>query len=100
MNPRSIPRTAVRGYLGLARLPLDAAIRLLPGNGSGRGSAADLALDRADASIRAIVATILGDPVLRRDAQRRRVAADERQRALRLRAEAQRKSEQANSHLP
>lgn len=99
MNPRLIPRTAVRGYLRLARLPLDTAIRLLPGNGSGPGSAAELALDRADASIRAIVATILADPVLRDDAQRRRVAAEERQRALRLRAEAERKSEEADARL-
>ena len=97
MNVRVIPRTAVDGYLKLVRLPLDAAIGLLPGNGTGRGTAAALALDRMDAAARTVAGAVLGDSVLREDAARRHLAADERGRALRLRAEAQRRSEGAES---
>ena len=35
MNVRAIPRTAVEGYLRLVRVPLDGAVSLLPGNGTG-----------------------------------------------------------------
>ena len=56
MNARTLPRTAVDGYLRLVRLPLDTAIGLLPGNGNGPAPAAKLAVDRADASVRAVVA--------------------------------------------
>jgi hypothetical protein len=99
VNVRVIPRTTVDGYLKLVRLPLDVAIGLLPGNGTGRGTAAGLALDRVDAAARTVAGAVLGDPVLREDAARRRLAAGERQRAFRLRTEAQRKSERAESRL-
>ena len=99
MNVRAIPRTAVDGYLRLVRLPLDAAIGLLPGNGTGRGTAAALALDRVDAAARAVAGAVFADSVLREDAARRHLAADERGRAFRLRAEAQRKRREAESRL-
>ena len=51
MNMRVIPRTAVDSYLRLLRLPLDGAISLLPGNGTGAKPAAALALDRLDAAL-------------------------------------------------
>ena len=35
MNIRAIPRTAVKTSIRLARLPFDAAVQLLPGNGAG-----------------------------------------------------------------
>lgn len=99
MNVRVIPRTALTGYLRLVRLPLDTAIGFLPGNGTGASAAAGLAVDRADATLRAIVATILNDPVLHEDAQLRHAAADERKRALRLRVEAQRETKDADARL-
>lgn len=99
MNLRVIPRTAVEGYIRLMRLPLDGAIALLPGNGTGPSAAATLAVDRADATARAVASAILGDPVLREDALRRRAAADERGRALRLRTQAERRTREADEHL-
>src|SRR4051794_14068206 len=99
MNARVIPRTAVGGYLKLIRLPFDAAVSLLPGNGTGSGPSLALALDRAEASARAVAGAVLGDPVLREDATRRRAAADERERALRLRTAAEHKTERADEHL-
>ncbi|HWF73811.1 MAG TPA: hypothetical protein VG186_10735 [Solirubrobacteraceae bacterium] len=99
MNLRDIPTTAVDGYLRLARLPLDSAIRLLPGNGTGAKPAAEVALDRADATVRALIAGLLGDRGLREDAERRRAAADARERALKLHAEAERTAEKADARL-
>src|SRR4051795_3006707 len=95
----SVTNKAVDGYLKLVRIPLDSAVGLLPGNGDGRGPAAGLALDRADATVRAIVGTILRDADLLRDAEGRRTAADECEKALRLRTEAQRKSQEADAKL-
>jgi hypothetical protein len=77
----------------LVRFPLDSAIDLLPGNGTGAKPAAELARDRLDARLRAVIATILGDPILREDVEQRRHAAEERDRALRLRVEAERRTE-------
>lgn len=99
MNVRVIPRTAVKGYLKLIRTPLDTAIRLLPGNGTGAKPAAQLAVDRADASLRSMAGTLLGDPVLRADGQGRRQAAHERDRGVRLRSQAQQTAEQADARL-
>jgi hypothetical protein len=99
MNVRTIPRVAVEGSLRLVRLPLDAAIALLPGNGTGAQPKASLALDRADARVRAVVAAILGDPVLNADARRRREAVAERERAVDLRDQAKATTEQAESRL-
>ena len=80
MNVRRIPGTAVESSLRLVRLPLDAAVDRLPGNGTGARPTARLALDRADAAVRAFAGTILGDSVLREDAQMRRVALEARER--------------------
>src|SRR3954469_17247271 len=95
----SVTNKAIDGYLKLVRIPLDTAVGLLPGNGDGRGPAAGLALDRADATVRAIAATVPGSTALRRDAERRRTAADEREKALRLRAEARNRTQQADAEL-
>jgi colicin import membrane protein len=80
-------------------VPLDRAIDLLPGNGTGARPAARLAVDRVDATVRAVIATILGDAVLREDAEQRRSAAEESGYALRLRVEAERKAAQADTEL-
>ena len=99
MNARAIPRSAVDTYLKLVRLPLDGAISLLPGNGTGAKRAARLVLDRLDATLRAALANVLGDPVLHEDAEQRREAAEQRGDALRLRVEAGHKIEQADAQL-
>ena len=39
MNVRTLPRTTVEQYLRLARVPFDAAIGWLPGNGTGHYTA-------------------------------------------------------------
>ncbi len=99
MSIRAIPRTAVGGSIKAARLPLDVAVALMPGNGSGPGATAELVLDRMEAQIRDFAGIALGDEVLREDAALRRVAADERERAMRLRAAAARRAEEADEHL-
>ncbi len=99
MNVSDIPRAAVESYLRLVRLPLDAAINRLPGTGTVAAPTARLVVDRADASVRAMLATILGDSLLREDAQQRQAAARERERALHLRDAAESKREQADSRL-
>jgi hypothetical protein len=99
MDVRVIPRSALTGYLKLVRVPLDTAIGLLPGNGRGLKPAAQLALDRADAGARSIAGTLFGDPVLREDGARRRKAASERERGLRLRDQAEQTAEVADARL-
>jgi hypothetical protein len=99
MNARSISRTAVESSLTLVRVPLDAVIGRLPGNGTGARPTARLALDRADATLRAFAGTMLGDSVLRDDAQMRRSALQERERAQALRGEVEEKTEEADSRL-
>lgn len=99
MNVRVIPRSAVQGYLKLVRTPLDTAIGLLPGNGKGPKPGAQLAVDRADATVRSVAATLLRDPVLRADGERRRQAAHERERGLRLRDRADQTAGEADARL-
>jgi colicin import membrane protein len=99
MNLRAIPRTAVSGYFTLVRLPIDRAVALLPGDGTGARPVAELGLDRLDARLRAIAGFALRDEELRSDAARRHSAVQERARALRLRTEADRRGEEADSQL-
>jgi hypothetical protein len=96
---RDIPATAADSYLRLLRLPLDAAIDRLPGNGTGAAPTARLVVDRADASLRALLASVLRDRALREDALRRRTAGEKRAQALELRDAAERKTEQADARL-
>jgi hypothetical protein len=97
MSMRAIPRTAIGGSIKVVRLPLDLAVSLMPGDGP--RPSAGLALDRLEAHVRDIAGVALGDEVLREDAARRRVAADERERALRLRTAAQRRTSEAEERL-
>jgi hypothetical protein len=99
MNARTIPRTAVENSLRLVRVPLDAAIGRLPGNGTGARPTARLALDRTDATLRAFAGAILSDSVLRQDAQRRRAALKQRERAQELRGEAHKKTQRGDARL-
>jgi hypothetical protein len=84
---RNITREAFDRGLRVARAPFDRAAQLLIRQG-GRRDVASLYIDRADAAVRAAVGSLFGDDDLREDAASRRVAADERARALALRKEA------------
>lgn len=99
MSIRAIPRGAVDGAVKLVRLPLDVAIALLPGNGDGAGPAVKITVDRWEATLREIAGYALRDDVLREEATRRRVAVDERARALRLRNTAEARSAAADETL-
>jgi hypothetical protein len=99
MTIRAIPRKTVGGSIKVARLPLDIAVSMMPGNGDGPAASATVALDRVEAQVRDIAGIALRDDVLREDATKRRIAADERERALRLRAAAERRAREADERL-
>jgi hypothetical protein len=88
MTSRRITTAAVDGALRLFRQPVDMAVALLPGTRHGAGAVARLTVDRADATIRSVLATALRDPRLSEDARRRKAAAHERERAVELRNQA------------
>jgi len=90
MDLLTIPRAAVGGGLKVARLPLDVALKL-----AGRGKDAEVVVDRADAAARDLAGAALGDEQLRRDASRRRTAADTREEAHDMHAEAEERSRAA-----
>ena len=96
MSLRTIPRITLLASLRLARLPLDVVLAALPGNGDGPGARGGVALDRADATVRALAAQALGDPDLREDARLRMRAADERAKAIGLSREAGRTEARAD----
>jgi hypothetical protein len=99
MTIRAIPRKTVHGSIKVARLPLDIAVSMMPGNGDGPAASATVALDRVEAQVRDLAGIALRDDVLREDATKRRIAADERERALRLRAAAERRAREADERL-
>jgi len=107
VSMRDIPRSAVGGVVKLTRLPLDIVVSMLPGdgdgdgdgNGSGAKPAAAIAVDRFEATLRDAAGIALFDRELREDAMRRRIAADERERELRLRAKAERRSAEADERF-
>ena len=82
MNVQTIPRSAVDGYLKLLRVPANAVVGVLgTRNGGTDTPAGTIALDRFEARLRSIAGRTLRDDELVRDAERRRLAADERERA-------------------
>src|SRR4051794_900912 len=86
MTPlRTIPRNAVESYLRALRWPVDRTLQLA----GDRAAGAELTVDRVEATLRGLAGQALLDGELRRDAGRRHEAADEREKALRLRAEAE-----------
>jgi flagellar biosynthesis GTPase FlhF len=97
MTLRTLSRTVVGGALQLARLPVDGVLRVAGGIGAAGG--VKLILDRAEARVRAFAGKALGDEALQEDARRREVAADERERAMQLRAEAELRSERADEQV-
>jgi hypothetical protein len=84
MDIKAIPRRAVESSLSIARLPVEQAARLVS-----RGDAVTVVLDRADAALRGLAGVALRDSVLQDEAARLSTAANERQRAGRLRIAAE-----------
>ena len=84
MALKNIPRTVVGGSIKVARVPVDAALKL-----AGRGKEGEVVVDRAEAAARDVAGTALGDEELRRDAAQRREAADTREEAIELREAAE-----------
>jgi colicin import membrane protein len=99
MSMRTISRSAVGAYVKALRLPFDAAVSMRARNGRTDQSRATTTLDRFEATFRSIAGRTLGDQELQRDAERRRLAAAERERADGLRTEAERRSELAEERL-
>ncbi|MDQ1382391.1 MAG: hypothetical protein QOJ71_3110, partial [Actinomycetota bacterium] len=95
---RNVSRIAVEGWFRVARVPFDAAAQLLP-RGRGSRNSALLLIDRADATARAAVGRLLRDDDLTEDAARRRIAADERVRAIQLRTVAEDAERAADARL-
>ena len=93
MSLRNLPGNVLDRYLKVVKWPLD--------RGASRigGESAELALDRADATVRATAGSLLGDTQLQDDAQRRFTAADARERAMKLRLEAELKADRADEKL-
>jgi hypothetical protein len=94
MMLRNLSRVAIGSSLRLIRLPIDGLLAV--GGDRGRVAAVKLLLDRADARTRELAGFLLGDPDLQDDAELRREAADDRKRALNLRAEAELRSQRAD----
>ena len=95
MALRTASRLGVDASVRVARLPFDLGTRLV----GGADSSLALAVDRADARLRALAGVVLGDADLQDDAARRHAATDERVRALRLQRQAEEVSAQADERL-
>jgi hypothetical protein len=95
---KNVRRAAIDRWLRVARLPFDTAAHLLPADRGPRNTAM-LVIDRADASVRAAFGGFFHDDDLRADAFRRRVAADERERAIELRVAAAEKQRVSDAQL-
>ena len=95
MTLQTIPGKAVDGALTLIRLPADLVLSIVPE--SRAATSAGLVFDRADAAVRNQVGKLFSDSEMREDATQRRVALDERRRALRLRTEADARLETAQA---
>ena len=84
MSLTDLPRAAFGTYLKVLRTPVDVALKA-----TGRGDGAKVAVDRTEAAVREVAGSAVGDQKLKRDAKQRRAAADAREEAIELRAEAQ-----------
>jgi colicin import membrane protein len=98
MDIKRIPASALDGYLSLVKRPLDAVARRTRRDGDA-ASAAELLVDRIDATVRDAAGRILGDEALQDGARRLRLAASERERALELKAEAAAKTQEADQEF-
>lgn len=100
MTPDRYPISTLDAYLRFIRKPVDFAVGLLPGQRSGRGAQARLTVDRLDATIRALLGTVLGADDLHADAGMRRQAADETARAAELQRQVDAVQAQAQGQAP
>jgi len=99
MNVRQLSGFMVDVGLNVVRRPLLVATHALPNGEAGPRNAVTLIIDRMDASVRETAGRILDDEALCFEAQQRRAAADERERATRLRVAAEEHREQADEEL-
>jgi len=92
---KTIPGKAVDGALKIARVPVDKLLEVAPENKA--TTSIGLAVDRTDAAVRGAAGTVLRDGGLAQDADKRRSATSERERALKLRANAEKKVDTAEA---
>jgi Protein of unknown function (DUF2934) len=89
MNLKRVPRTMIDGYLRAIRVPVDGAVRLLLARDRPTRGKVELAIDRTDATVRALSGVILRDEILVESAKQRRPtpgpAADQSRSAGRAR---------------
>lgn len=97
MTLSTIPKLAIMGSLKLARMPADGVLRLAGDSRS--ATSIKLALDRTEAFVRGVTGGLFSDDTLRYDAERRSEAAAERERALRLRSQAEARSTEADDKV-
>jgi hypothetical protein len=95
MIAQAIPRMFVEGALSVVRLPIDGALRVA--GLMGAGESAELAVDRADAAVRAAAGATLRDEALATDARRRRKEAAEEAERKREQAKKQREATKAEA---
>jgi hypothetical protein len=93
MTLQTIPEAFLDGALQVVRLPIDGVLRVFAL--AGGGQSAQLAVDRADATVRAAAGTIFRSESLQAEAERRYAAADAGEEALGLHLEAELRSERA-----
>ena len=94
MNVQAMQTTAVDGYLRFVEAPIRIAAKLIGGEETQQGTT--LVIDRMDATVRRSVGRLLNNEELQADAAARLVAAEERERATKLRAAASRVSTEAD----
>src|SRR4051794_18223415 len=97
MNLEKMQTVAVDQYLRVIETPVRMTAKLF--GGQERAQIALLLIARADATVRRTVGRILHNDELEFDATRRMTAAQERERAMHLHAEAERRTAQADDDL-
>jgi hypothetical protein len=93
MTLTTIPKIVLDSSIKLIRLPADSALKLA--GGSSAATVAKLGLDRVEAAVRGGAGTLLHDDALVHDAKRQDTAAAERERAAKLRAQAEEREQAA-----
>ena len=94
MSPKTLTRNAVDLYLRTTLAPWQAVGRFARLGGD-RTSPLEVAVGRVDAAVREFVGRAISDEELLADAERRRVAADNRAVAIELHTEAERREQEA-----
>ena len=87
MGLKDITRTATGAYINAVKWPLSRAARVV-GRGNGKATGPEVLVERADAKARAVAGTVTGDEKLKAEARKKGAAADQRERAVKLRKQA------------